>query len=228
MLILAIDTSKTASIALLEKEEILSEVFINLGMNHSIVLLPALGELCRISRIEPGQIDLFVCTSGPGSFTGLRIGASTVKGLAMAAGKPIVGVSTLEALAFNVVGSGMLVCPMLDAKKNQVYTALYRTGRDETLEIRENEMVTDVVDFLKRIEEEVIFVGDGSMQYAAIIHEILPGKASFASPCHQYVRAAAAAILGKRKYAAGDVLDPVTFIPRYLRSSEAEVKRSMR
>ena len=229
MLILAVDTStKTASIALLEKDEILAEVFINLGVNHSVVLLPALHELCRMSRIVPGQIDLFACIIGPGSFTGLRIGASTVKGLAMAAGKPIVGVSTLEALAFNSIGSGMLVCPMMDAKKNQVYTALYRTGRDEKMEKIGNEMVTDVRDFLQRINEDIIVVGDGAIQYSGIINAILPGKAYHASPCHQYVRAAAVGILGKSKYAEGNVLDSVTFTPKYFRLSEAEVKRSLR
>jgi tRNA threonylcarbamoyladenosine biosynthesis protein TsaB len=229
MLILAIDTStKTASIALLENEEILSEVFINLGVNHSLVLLPALQELCRMSRVVLEQIDLFACTTGPGSFTGLRIGASTVKGLAMATGKPIVGVSTLEALAFNCNGSGMLVCPMMDAKKNQVYTALYKTGRDERLENIENEMLTDVRDFLQRIQEDVIFLGDGAIQYSGIINEILATKAYYASHCNQYVRAAAVGLLGRSKYDKGDVLDSVTFIPKYLRLSEAEVKHSLR
>src|SRR5512136_1085962 len=103
MLILAIDTSSgSASIALLRDDDILSEIFINLDVNHSVVLLPALHDLLRLSRIEPKEIDLFACTIGPGSFTGIRVGASTVKGLALAVEKPIVGVSTLEALAFNI------------------------------------------------------------------------------------------------------------------------------
>ena len=118
MLTLAIDTSsESASIALLRDDDILSEIFINLDVNHSVVLLPALHHLMRLSRLEPNEIDLFACTIGPGSFTGLRVGASTVKGLALALGRPIAGVSTLEALAFNITGHEIPVCPMLDAKK---------------------------------------------------------------------------------------------------------------
>lgn len=229
MFILAIDTSsKTASIALLDEDEILSEIFINLGVNHSTVLLPVLQELFRISQLVPEKIDFFACTEGPGSFTGLRIGVSTVKGLSMATGKPIVGVSTLEALAFNCIGSGILVCPMMDAKKCQVYTALYRTGRDEKLEQIKKDTVTDVRAFLQDIQEEVMFVGDGAIQYRGIIKENLRGNAYYASPCHHSVRAAAVGFLAQSKYNKGDISDSVTFTPRYFRQSEAEVKHALR
>jgi len=229
MLTLAIDTSsESASIALLRDDDILSEIFINLDVNHSVVLLPALHHLMRLSRLEPNEIDLFACTIGPGSFTGLRVGASTVKGLALALGRPIAGVSTLEALAFNITGHEIPVCPMLDAKKEQVYTALYRTGWDYTLEKIESERVTDVRRFLERIDGEVIFVGDGSVKYAGLINDMLPGKSYFASGCHQHVRAAVVAVLGKKKYFDGDVLDSVTVAPVYLRPSEAEMKRFSR
>jgi len=226
MVILAIDTSsKSASIALLRDDDILSEVFLNLDVNHSVVLLPALNHLLRLSRIEPDGIDLFACTLGPGSFTGLRVGASTIKGLALATGKPIAGVSSLEALAFNIEGREIPVCPMLDARKGQVYTALYRTGPDYTLETWKSERVTDVREFLQRIDEKAIFVGDGSVKYANLIREMLPGKSYFASGCHQHVRAAVVGFLGKKKYVEGDVLDSVTFAPVYIRPSDAEMKR---
>jgi tRNA threonylcarbamoyladenosine biosynthesis protein TsaB len=182
----------------------------------------------RLSRIELEKIDLFACTVGPGSFTGLRVGASTIKGLALATGRPIAGVSALEALAFNIHGSEISVCPMFDAKKDQVYTALYRSGRDDTLEKIESERVTDVRGFLRCIDEEVIFVGDGAVKYAGLINEMLPGKSYFASGCHQHVRAAVVGLLGKRKYSEGDVLDSVAFAPSYLRVSEAETKRFSR
>jgi tRNA threonylcarbamoyladenosine biosynthesis protein TsaB len=229
MLILAVDTSsKSASIALLRDDDVLSETFFNLDVNHSVVLLPALHHLLGLSRIELNEIDLFACTIGPGSFTGLRVGASTIKGLALATEKPIAGVSTLEALAFNITCSKITICPMLDAKKDQVYTALYRTAQDYTLEEIKRERVTDVREFLQCIDEEVIFVGDGSVKYAGLISDMLPGKCYFASGCHQYVRAAVVGVLGKKKYSEGDVLDSVTFAPVYLRASEAEMKRFLR
>jgi tRNA threonylcarbamoyladenosine biosynthesis protein TsaB len=228
MLILAIDTSsKTASIALLDKDEILSEIFMNLGVNHSAVLLPALRELIRLSQTAPEKIELFACTEGPGSFTGLRIGVSTVKGLSMTYGKPIIGVPTLEALAFNCIDSGLLICPMMDAKKNQVYTALYKTGRGEKLEKIKNGMVTNVRDFLEHIHGEVMFVGDGAIQYSGIINENLRGRAYYASHCHHSVRAAAVGLLAQLKYDKGDVSDSVAFTPRYFRLSEAEVKHTL-
>jgi tRNA threonylcarbamoyladenosine biosynthesis protein TsaB len=153
------------------------------------------------------------------------VGASTIKGLALATGRPIAGVSALEALAFNIQGLEISVCPMFDAKKDQVYTALYRIGKDYTLEKIKSERVTDVRVFLKCIDEDVIFVGDGAAKYAGLISETLPGKSYFAAGCHQHVRAAVVGLLGKKKYSVGDVLDSVTFAPAYLRASEAEMKR---
>lgn len=229
MLILAIDTStKTASIALLNNNEILSEINLNLSVNHSLVLLPSLEFLCRLSSTELSRIESIVCTIGPGSFTGLRVGASTVKGLAVAMGIPIVGVSTLDALAYNLVGSGMLVCPILDAKKNMVYTALYRNAPDNVLEKIKHERVTDIGVFLQAIHEKVVFVGDGATKYAKLIRDILPGLSFFASSTQQYVRATVVGLLGERKFTEGDILDPTNFTPMYLRLSEAEMKRYLR
>ena len=224
MLILAIDTStQSASIALLDNSEILCEININLDVNHSVVVLPAVHDLCRISRIEIGDIDLFACTRGPGSFTGLRVGISTLKGIALATGKPVVGVSTLDALAYNLVNSTMLVCPMLDARKNQVYTALYRTKPDNILEIKEHERIIDVRDFLSNIDDKTLFAGDGAMKHARLIRDSLPDKSFFASPIHQSVRAATVGLLGAKKYNKGDLLNPDALTPVYLRLSEAEI-----
>jgi tRNA threonylcarbamoyladenosine biosynthesis protein TsaB len=224
MLILALDTStQSASIALIDDSVTLCEININLGVNHSLIVLPAIHDLCRIANIEIGNIDLFACTRGPGSFTGIRVGISTLKGIALATGKPVVGVSTLDALAYNLAGSEMLVCPMLDARKNQVYTALYRTKPDNILEIKENERIVNVRDFLLNIDDKTLFVGDGAMKHARLIHDSLPDKSFFASHIHQNVRAVTVGLLGKKNYNKGDSLNPDNLAPAYLRLSEAEM-----
>ena len=222
MLTLAIDTStKTASIALLEDDVVLSEVFINLNLHHSVTLLPAMENLTRVAGTTPDRADLLACTTGPGSFTGLRIGISTVKGLALATGRPVVGVSTLDALALNLVPSSMTICPMLDAGKKQVWTAIYRIGRKGIPEKTGKELVTDVEKFLRDLdrEEEIIFVGDGAIKYSSLIGEILPERSFLATGHHQFIRAAAVGMLGRRKFNDGDILDFITFTPLYLRPS---------
>jgi len=223
---LAIDTSTmTASVASLKNSEIIAEVFVNLKINHSPMLLPVIEMLCTASGMKLDEVDLFVCTIGPGSFTGLRIGVSTVKGFALATGKPVVGVSTLDALALNLLGSPVKVCPMLDARKNHVYTALYRTDGDNQLEKIKDERYTEIVEYLRTIDEEVIFLGDGAQKYAGVIKEMLCGKAYFAAGIQNHVRASMAGVLGENKFRDGERGDdPVTLVPRYMRLSEAELK----
>ncbi len=227
MWILAIDTSaKTTSVALLNNTEVAAEIFINIGINHSSTLLPMVDTLCGMSGVGLEKVDLFVCTIGPGSFTGIRIGVCTVKGFALATGKPVVGVSTLDTLALNLTGYPLMICAMLDARKNQVYTALYRTGGTGLLEKREQERVTEIRELLRSIDEDVIFLGDGAEKYAGLIKEILPHKAFFMTGIHNQVRASMAGLLGENKFRTGDVMDPVSLVPRYLRLSEAETKTS--
>jgi tRNA threonylcarbamoyladenosine biosynthesis protein TsaB len=226
MLTLAMDTAtRTVGLALLDEEKILAEFYLNLGRHHSEVLLPAIDQICRLAGIAPDRIDLLASTTGPGSFTGVRIGASTVKGLALAIGKPLVGVSTLEALAMNVLPYPALVCPMLDAGKNSVYTGLYRGGADGLPEQVRPEGLNDVLIFLRRLEETVVFLGDGAVRHEKLIGEILPGKGVLAGGRHQGIRATAVGLIGLKRYREGRILDPLTFSPRYLRLSEAEVNR---
>ena len=225
MWILAIDTStKSASVALLKNTEIAAEAFIHAGVNHSATLLPTVDMLCKMSDVELEEMDLFVCTIGPGSFTGIRIGVCTIKGFALAAGKPAVGVSTLDALALNVYGSSLMICPMLDARKNQVYTALYRTGGNDLLEKKAQERSTDITEFLQSIAEDVIFLGDGAEKYAELIKKTLRRRAFFMTGIHNHVRASMVGLLGEKKFREGVMDDPVSLVPRYLRLSEAEIK----
>ena len=225
MLTLAIDTStKTGSVALLDSDSVLAECLINVGMNHSETLLPAIERILSVAGVEIVGVDLLALTVGPGSFTGLRIGASTVKGLALAADKPVVGVSAMDALALNVANSTITICPMLDAGKKEVYTALYMPGRRGIPEKIGREMVVDPEEFLKGIDEEVIFLGDGARNYFKLIKKILPDKSYFVLPHLQYIKASAVGFLGMNKFSEGETLDLMTFTPQYLRLSEAEVK----
>ncbi|MDI6777494.1 MAG: tRNA (adenosine(37)-N6)-threonylcarbamoyltransferase complex dimerization subunit type 1 TsaB [Syntrophales bacterium] len=220
MLTLAIDTStKTASIALLDDDMVLAEVLISLNLHHCATLLPAMENLTRMAGITPGKVDLLVCTIGPGLFTGLRIGVSTVKGLALTTGRPVVGVSTLDALALNLVYLSMTICPMLDAGKKHVYTAIYKMGRKDIPEKIGEEMIANVGKFLENLDkdEDIIFVGDGAVKHRELIKEILPERSFLAFAHHQFIRAAAVGMLGRRKFNDGDILDSVTFTPRYLR-----------
>ncbi|HQP06063.1 MAG TPA: tRNA (adenosine(37)-N6)-threonylcarbamoyltransferase complex dimerization subunit type 1 TsaB, partial [Smithellaceae bacterium] len=127
MLTLAFDTSsKTLSVALLRNRTVLHHVILHREQNHSEVLLPAIDEACRLSNVTVRDMDLFACTLGPGSFTGLRIGVSTLKGLMLATGKPAAGVSSLAALALNVEEPDAVIGSMMDAGRGQVYLAYYR------------------------------------------------------------------------------------------------------
>jgi tRNA threonylcarbamoyladenosine biosynthesis protein TsaB len=211
-------------VASLKNSEVVGEVFVNLKINHSPMLLPVIEMLCVASGMKLDEVDLFVCTIGPGSFTGVRIGVSTVKGFALAAGKPVVGVSTLDALAMNLLGSPVKICPMLDARKNHVYTALYGTDGDNQIEKINGERDTEIREFLRTIDEDVIFLGDGAQKYAGVISEMLCGKAYFAAGIQNYVRASMAGVLGEKKFRDGEMDDHVTLVPRYMRLSEAELK----
>ena len=225
MHILAIDTSQiTVGVALLEDEIIRAEILIHREINHTEVLLPAIDRTCQTAGLGIAQIDLYALTLGPGSFTGLRIGASTVKGLALATGKPAVGVSTLEALAQNGAGSDRLVCPVLHAQRREVYTAGYRTRADGRLERATDERVLNVEDLLRGLREDALFLGDGAVDYEGVIREALGEKAFFAAAHQHHVRAAAVGLLGYGKYRDGDVLDLFRFTPHYLRLSEAEAR----
>jgi tRNA threonylcarbamoyladenosine biosynthesis protein TsaB len=194
-----------------------------LGRHHAEVLLPAIDRLLLLTGLTPADVDLLACTVGPGSFTGLRIGVSTVKGLALATGKPVVGVSTLEVLALNAIPSSHLICPMLDARKNQVYTGLYRMGPDTLPYAVRPEELADVVQFLRKLDqEEIIFLGEGAIRHEKLIRETGKGRTILFKSSQQRLMASAVGLIGLQRYRIGDIANTLTFAPRYLRLSEAE------
>jgi len=219
MITLAIEcATRTVGIAFLDQQKILAEVYLDAGGRHTEVLLPALEKLFLLTGLTVERVDLLVCTTGPGSFTGVRIGVSTIKGLALATGKPIIGVSTLEALAMNVFPSRKLICPLLDARKNQVYAGLYRMGPDGLPEAVAPDRLTDIGFLLKTLAaEEVDFTGEAAVLYQKqICEEGAPGSAL--KTCHfSRLNASSVGLIGFYRYQHGRVEDSLTFSPSYLR-----------
>ncbi len=225
MITLAIDTAtRAAGVALLQDENILAEYYIRFRLTHSESVLPAIEAILSSAGIETRDVGLFALTHGPGSFTGLRVGAGIVKGLALCTEGCIIGVSTLDALAQNMAFSKHLVCPILDAKKGQVYTALYRPTMEGRLEKIEPDQAVDPAAFIRRISHPVVFLGDGVPVYGNLIRELLPSMAYSAPSNLQWIRPSAVGLLGLEKYLRGERMDPVAFVPRYLRRSEAEIR----
>jgi tRNA threonylcarbamoyladenosine biosynthesis protein TsaB len=222
--ILAIDTSqKTVSVAVVADDMLRADIFIHNGRHHSEILMPAVEQVFHLAGLQPDEIDFFAVTIGPGSFTGLRIGAATIKGLALSTEKWVVGVSTLEALALNAPLVGhQVICPMLDAQNNQIYTALYRPDAGTALKRITAEQVVDVDRWLKELKGNIFFLGDGAVKYAERIHLLYGSAACIADGHRNHVRAAAAAVLAHDQFLQGQRLDLLTFTPCYLRSSEAE------
>jgi tRNA threonylcarbamoyladenosine biosynthesis protein TsaB len=226
MITLAIEcATETVGLALLDGEKILAEFYVGPGRHHAELLLPALEKLLELSGISMEKIDLLACTTGPGSFTGVRMGVSTVKGLALALGKPIVGVSTLETLALNTFPAPGLVCTLLDARRDQVYAGLYRMGPDGFPEAVTPEQLTDIVQLLRDLPADGVgFVGDGAVRYRSRIIESRSGQSVPSGNRLHRLHASAVGVIAIHHYSQGRVEDPLTFLPKYLRLSEAEAR----
>jgi len=222
MLILAFDTSsKTASVAILNDRAILYDVLINSGLNHSEVLLPAIEQACSQTRVKISEIDLFACTMGPGSFTGLRIGASTLKGFMLATGKPAVGVSSLAALALNADNRSKIICSVMDAGRGQVYVAYFKYTEGNDLEQLGQEQIVNPSDIDR--DQNTILVGDGAVRYADAIRA---KKQNIILASQHHCRSSSVGLLGKVKYDRGELLDVDQCVPLYLRSSDAETLKA--
>jgi tRNA threonylcarbamoyladenosine biosynthesis protein TsaB len=226
MLILAFDTSsKTASVAVLRDDIILYDTIINIGLNHSEVLLNAIEQACIQTRIKITDIDLFACTIGPGSFTGLRIGASTLKGFMLATEKPAVGVSSLAALALNAGKSSKIIYSIMDAGRGQVYGACFKYIANGLLEQIGKEQVLNPSEIKYDYKQEVIFIGDGAVKYADIITG--DKNVNIITAPQQYIQASSVGILGREKYDRRELLNAETFVPVYLRSADANKKNTL-
>ena len=227
MKILAIEASGlTAGCAVAEGEKLIGEYDLQYQKTHSQTLVPMLEEMKRALELDLASIDAIAITGGPGSFTGLRIGAATAKGIALALDKPILPVSTLESLAFNAYGTQKLVCPIMDARRQQVYTGIYR--EDEWPECLRQPCAVGIEELLEDLNkrgEAVLFVGDGVPVYKALITEKATAPVSFA-PAHLLTqRAGTTAVLAGlllEREGEGRLISADDFRPEYLRKSQAE------
>lgn len=218
MFILAFDTSTTSlSAALLEDEDPIAECTFGSGSHHSETLLSAIDRLAVISSRQIKEVELIACTTGPGSFTGLRIGISTAKGFAFALNKGFVGVSSLAALAFNQSGTELTVCPMLDARKSQLYYGLYRLSQSASPELLLADSVGHIDSILAEIDDRTLFIGEGARKFQGKIVEKLGLKALFAAPQNDRILASAVGVLAFRLYRAGGAQDISGLKPVYLR-----------
>ncbi|HNU71732.1 MAG TPA: tRNA (adenosine(37)-N6)-threonylcarbamoyltransferase complex dimerization subunit type 1 TsaB [Thermodesulfobacteriota bacterium] len=227
MNVLGIETAtQTGGIAIANEKGLLSEYSLCVGATHSGRLLPALDYVLKNSGLSLHEIDVLAVSLGPGSFTGLRIGICTAKGLALAAGKPITGIYTLDALVDVYRGTDAIVCPMLDARKKEVYTAAYRTSRIGELQVLQPPRAVAPERFLKSLHEDsVLFLGEGSVLYRALIEQALGSRAVFAPAHLNQPRAAAIALLGLSQAKKGNFLSASSLTPLYVRPSDAEMTR---
>ncbi|MES0349390.1 MAG: tRNA (adenosine(37)-N6)-threonylcarbamoyltransferase complex dimerization subunit type 1 TsaB [Desulfobacteria bacterium] len=225
MKVLAVDTSTpSGSIALLEGDTLLAEVAVTSTQTHAQRLMPAIDATLDMAGLTIAECDGFAVTTGPGSFTGLRIGISTVKGLGFATKKPIAAVSTLDALTYQFPSFPNLVCPVLDARKGQIYTALYACIGHMKWKTVIEDCAVEPREWLKQIQHLCLFVGDGATVYQELIREILGNLAQFAPSYLNRVRASVVAHIGMKQIIDGETADIESLVPHYVRKSDAEIK----
>lgn len=224
MKILGIESSgMVASVAIISDDVILAEYTVNHKRTHSETLLPMIDEIVKSSEVKLDELDAIAIAAGPGSFTGLRIGAATAKGLALAIEKPIIPVKTCEGLAFNMWGASGLVCPIMDARRNQVYTGLYHVvGNVDVVMDQEPMDIHELIEKINEIGEEVTFLGDGVAVYESVIWDEIKVPCKLAPAPMNRQRAASVASLGEIYLKEHREIHADDFAPEYLRKSQAE------
>lgn len=233
MKILALDSSGlVASVAVVQDDVLLAEYTVDYKKTHSQTLLPMLDEIRKMIDLDLNTIDAIAVAAGPGSFTGLRIGAATAKGLGLALDKPLVEVSTLEGLAYQLCGTDRLVCPLMDARRNQVYSGIYsfqRSGQGWQMDVVKEQCAADIsvmIEACNELGREVIFLGDGVPVFARRLSEGLKVPYSFAPAHCNRQSAAGVASLGMVNYSLGRIVSAADHQPEYLRMSQAERERA--
>ncbi len=220
MKILAVDTSaKSCSVAIVHNNNLLGEIFNEKQETHSKHLMTMIKEVFEISGLNPHDMDGFSVTKGPGSFTGLRIGISSIKGIAEATGKHVAGISTLDALAAQLPETPYLICILMDARKGEIYSSRYRfINGILTKETPEENLIPETA--IENINEPCLFIGDGTKLYRNIIENTLNRPVYFLPDEFNIVRASTVAFLGIKKFQNRDFEDAGLIVPHYIRKSD--------
>ena len=231
MNLLAIDASGIAgSVAYIKEDRLVGEYYICDKLTHSQTIMPMLEHMRTLLEIDLETLDAVAVTSGPGSFTGLRIGVTTAKALALALDLPIIGIPTLDVIAHNMTHTQHLICPIMDARRNQVYTALYKWEAEELIKLTEYKAcdMDEHLEELKQKMDKIIFLGDGVDTYAQKIKEVLGERALFAPTFLNLQHASTLAEVAGTYFKKGEVVDASEFVPMYLLKSQAEREKEER
>lgn len=227
MRILGIESSSlVASVAVVTDDVLTAEYTVNFKKTHSQTLLPMLDEIIKMVGLDLETADAIAVSGGPGSFTGLRIGSATCKGLGLALKKPLISIPTVDAMAFNLYGCAYTVCPIMDARRNQVYTGIYNNRNG--FSVVKEQFAADIGDLIEELNaagQKVIFLGDGVPVYKSLIEEKMKVSYDFAPAHLNRQRAAAVATLGCRYYKEGRLVTAAGHAPDYLRKPQAERER---
>lgn len=213
-----------ASAAVVEENKLLGEITFNYKKQHSTIMLPVIEQLITSLGLDINDMDGFACAAGPGSFTGLRIGAATIKGLCHGTGKPLISVPTMDGLAFNMAYASGIICPMMDALRDNVYTCLYRWEGDGLYKMEEYMAVhiDELVEKLKIYKDNMVFLGDGVLIHEKRLKDEFGDNAMFAPVHLNMQKASSIASIALKKLEKGETDDYMSFAPFYLRKSQAE------
>lgn len=243
MKIIAIDSSGlVASVAIAQDEEVLAEYNVQYKKTHSQTLLPMLDEIRNMIELDLSTVDAIAIAKGPGSFTGLRIGSATAKGLGLALDIPIIEIPTLDGMACNLYGSDRMICPIMDARRNQVYTGIYDFLRSPTAEDQAESVryelhtilpqcavaIEELAEKCNELNGEVLFLGDGVPVFRDRLKQLMKVPYGFAPPHMNRQRAASFAILAFQYLKDGKAVLPSAHVPEYLRLSQAEREKADR
>lgn len=226
MKILILDTATNVySIALAEDETVLAEVSGDAGPATSAKIPGQTAELLNAVGLDISAVDAFAVTVGPGAFTGLRVGIAMVKGLSYSTGRPVIPLSSLELLALNAKESQIPVCPMFDARKSEVYSAVY--SFNGSMKLLRPERAIAPADLLAQLAGPTLFIGDGAIRYRELIEGSLGSRAIFAEDQLHHPKASAGAALALSRFKAGQTVSHFALAPEYLRLPEAELSKKL-